>query len=71
MKQTEEQKINHYKQGNRPEKSKACEILKGLKPGIYSSFRQAGIYNKTYGQYLKAICDGKFSSKMFEVRLIE
>ena len=60
MKQTENQRINHFTIGNKPLKSIPCQILKGLKPGIYKSFGEAAKANRINRKTLFDIAKGKF-----------
>ena len=71
MKQSENSINCHFRIGNVCAKAIPCEVFKGLKPGIYPSFNAAAKANRTYASYLKAIADGKFKSKVFEVIIIE
>lgn len=59
-----------FKNGNSSH-SKKCEVIKGPKPGIYNSWKEAGIANGVNGSQLSAILRKGFKSERFEVRLID
>jgi hypothetical protein len=67
MKHSINQKFNYFTAGNRLAKSIPCEIIKGLKPGIYTSFNMAAKANRIDRKTLFDIAKGKFKRDGIEV----
>lgn len=71
MRQTENQIINRFKGGVSYHKSTPCEIIRGIKPGIYPSISSAAKANRLSRSTLYDIAHGKFRRDGIEVRLLE
>lgn len=56
-----------FKKGNSINK-KGCEVIKGPKPGVYQSFKEAGEANGTSGSYLSQIVRKGVKSTQFIVK---
>ncbi len=57
--------------GNRPNKSIACEVLKGPKPGVYASIGMAAKANRMSRSTLYDIAHGKFKREGIEVVIMD